>query len=468
MNAFVGELKRLVNKGEGFQSRRIIFSDSKVALGAWGKGRSSSHSLNRCIRRALGPCLFGGIRCVGVWIPTDLNLSDDPSRFVPLRSPSSRPAWADPYFSSTSPKLVYSDEHQCPAYPSAMFAPAQESPPVVVGAAFCGASGAPCTRDSESQWLSTCGSGMDSQYSTTYKVDTPTPVYLTSHNAQLGSVRLAAAAPCQVVAQQKDSREPRLSRTSPSQCFIELWSGCGALTNAVKCLKRRNFTVGVPIDAYPPSGYRAEHDFLRSAVQNSILAAARRGDILWAHLGITCTTWSRLRLLSVGTRRFDLPLGDGSRPEERQGNREVSFAVKLILTLIQAKCFFTLENPATSLMWRHPRLARLIRDFSKNGKQVTQFPAFTVDFDQCMYGLGCKHGHVQEHWQKRTRIFTNIPTLAKLEHNCDRSHEHTVVLGSLKVSGKSVNRSKLAGAYPPLLCKRWAALATDWLNAYAL
>ncbi len=56
-------------------------------LGAWGKGRSSSSRLNAVPRSCLGWLLLSCIRLVLFWIPTLLNLADDPSRHLALREP---------------------------------------------------------------------------------------------------------------------------------------------------------------------------------------------------------------------------------------------------------------------------------------------------------------------------------------------------------------------------------------------
>ena len=72
--------------------RLVNGTDSRVALGAIAKGRSSSSALNGCLRRLMGLCVFGNKFFVQFWIPSELNPSDDPSRDKQLRAPKSMPA----------------------------------------------------------------------------------------------------------------------------------------------------------------------------------------------------------------------------------------------------------------------------------------------------------------------------------------------------------------------------------------
>ncbi len=70
--------------------------DSRVTVGAWAKGRSSSQWLNQSIRAAVGPQLLGHKSVNNLWGPSARNPSDDPSRGVPLRAPKAVPASLPP------------------------------------------------------------------------------------------------------------------------------------------------------------------------------------------------------------------------------------------------------------------------------------------------------------------------------------------------------------------------------------
>ena len=60
--------------------RQVILTDSMVCLGAVSKGRSSSFRLNGVLRCLLPYLISGRITIALIWIPTDMNPSDDPSR----------------------------------------------------------------------------------------------------------------------------------------------------------------------------------------------------------------------------------------------------------------------------------------------------------------------------------------------------------------------------------------------------
>ena len=74
---------------EGLGARRIVnCTDSRVVLGGWGKGRSSSSRLNAIFRSTLGWCVLGEIDLSQVWLESHENPADDPSRDKPLRDPA--------------------------------------------------------------------------------------------------------------------------------------------------------------------------------------------------------------------------------------------------------------------------------------------------------------------------------------------------------------------------------------------
>eukprot|EP00972_Heterocapsa_arctica_P066066 9745532-Heterocapsa_arctica.AAC.1 len=56
-------------------------SDSRVAIGCWAKGRSSSYLLNGVLRATMGWLVFGRKALANFWICSGSNVADDPSRF---------------------------------------------------------------------------------------------------------------------------------------------------------------------------------------------------------------------------------------------------------------------------------------------------------------------------------------------------------------------------------------------------
>ena len=73
---------------EGCDQRPVLILDSSCARGALAKGRSSARLLRPSLRRSAAICVAGGLFPAFVFGPTRLNVSDDPTRLVPLRTPS--------------------------------------------------------------------------------------------------------------------------------------------------------------------------------------------------------------------------------------------------------------------------------------------------------------------------------------------------------------------------------------------
>jgi hypothetical protein len=86
-SAFASELVRRIRAGDR-DSRLLFLNDSRVVVGAFTKGRSSSIALNRLIRQLLGPIMCAGLQVVLVWISTSFNPADYPSRGLPLPPPA--------------------------------------------------------------------------------------------------------------------------------------------------------------------------------------------------------------------------------------------------------------------------------------------------------------------------------------------------------------------------------------------
>ena len=102
------ELARVANRSDLAGARRIVLTDSSVALGAWGKGRSSSAQLNRVLRAAMGWSVLGFLKLIPLWVPTFVNPADYPSRFKPLPPPSEVAQWLIPHFRHDMPWKVTS------------------------------------------------------------------------------------------------------------------------------------------------------------------------------------------------------------------------------------------------------------------------------------------------------------------------------------------------------------------------
>ena len=124
---------------------------------------------------------------------------------------------------------------------------------------------------------------------------------------------------------------------------------------------------------------------------------------------------------------------------------------RLIVVLDKLDIPWTVENPESSaLFWL---------DKWKKYEHGT--------FDQCMLGLCPPEPELSKthRVQKKTRLagtVDNLPSFNK--YKCDRSHTHSVAIGSCVVSGVRFNTSKAAGAYPLGFCSSLAGVFVEHLK----
>ena len=91
--AVLDELERQVRYGFT-KCRYIIAIDSRVCVGAIGKGRSSSVALNKILRKLLATALAADVDIRVLWVSTKANPADAPSRDAPLPARGARPDWS--------------------------------------------------------------------------------------------------------------------------------------------------------------------------------------------------------------------------------------------------------------------------------------------------------------------------------------------------------------------------------------
>ena len=92
LNAAMSSLER---RSRSFPNKRLLLgSDSQVVLGTLVRGRSSSKVLNQRLRRGLPQLLAGNSYVCAQYVPTKLNVADDPTRDKSCREPLyCRPEW---------------------------------------------------------------------------------------------------------------------------------------------------------------------------------------------------------------------------------------------------------------------------------------------------------------------------------------------------------------------------------------
>ena len=90
--AVIDVLRELVR--EGLRDTRVIFgNDSRVCVGAFAKGRSSSIQLNGLLREHAFLCLVSGLTTNLIWVGTASNPADYPSRHAPRPPPGPLAGW---------------------------------------------------------------------------------------------------------------------------------------------------------------------------------------------------------------------------------------------------------------------------------------------------------------------------------------------------------------------------------------
>jgi len=304
--------------------RCVNIADSRVAVGAWARGRSSSFQLNGILRQAACWRVLTRKVLVDVFAVSGDNPSDDPSRDVPLRSPEEPPDWLEP-------DLV----------PEVSFVNRIRSVP----------------------------------------------------------------------------RRWRLCR--------EVFAGKAGFSLA---LARAGFCVGRPLEAFPSKGvYVRESDLLVPEVFNGLMQDVVAGIIMFLAFGTPCSSWSILARRN-NSRTTHNPGGDLLDEKELIANKQAELTAWLCKILYHRGGYFTIENPATSLLFRFGPICEL---GDLPGVQLTTL-------DQCAYGLHLPGTPQHFFCKKTTSVLSNVEGISKVCARCPgRSlvHQHHHAQGTLKVDG---------------------------------
>ena len=380
--------------------RCVLLVDSRAAAGAWAKGRSSARNLNRIIRQSLGWSLAGRKSIHLVWVRSECNPSDYPSRKRRIPPPPDTPSAVTEL--AFGPEL---SEYRKRRSNRDLWRAVNRD-----GHSGCSAHSVPCRATATDT-----GSSELKQESGT--------------SLQSGTV----LGGCQL-------NHPALKEWS----FREIFAGTGHLT---KTFKARNVVrVQTPFEVLRKGKYDPSGDILNDAAFNQLCKDACKPRQYW-HFGFPCGSFSLMQNMNKGTRTSDNPLGDGTLPREIKGNEIMQRALYLYRLLHKHGSFFTLENPRTSYAWKTPAMRQL----------VTDCHCQQADFDQCQFGLTIPFtAGVMGLALKPTRVLGTLPHLDMLVRHCKHDHEHVAVIGGVKHQGKWRKRSELAGAYPPGLCLGFA------------
>ena len=371
--------------------RCVLLVDSRAAVGAWSKGRSSARNLNRIIRRGLGWCLAGRKTLHLVWIRSKATPSDFPSRGRRIPEPDREPC-------TLTKKVLGEDLHVI----------RNRVPNREIWRRVNSAESNPGAED---------------------------------HAYRVGFVGIpdCKMTPQPVPVGRQENKHPALEYWS----FREIFSGVGHLTSEFR--KDGSLVVLPPFDIIQRVKDGETQNILDNFCFEALCIAASKPRQLW-HLGFPCGSFSILQNLNKGTRSTDRPLGNDTLARERQGN-EILFRTITICHLLSSHgSFFTLENPKSSFAWIIPQMINLKDTVGCIDVDLDQCAyGLKIPNDQGDLGFA----------KKATRFLGTLPRLMELHRCCPGNHSHVPVIGCARFKGKWRKRSELAGAYPKKLCQAY-------------
>lgn len=203
----------------------------------------------------------------------------------------------------------------------------------------------------------------------------------------------------------------------------ELFCGDGNLTKALRkaglrCIDGFDLLISKDLDA------------TLSHVQRAIFKIVRTWHIGYLHMGTPCTVFSRARRNITNHVK--------SRKKELVGCELAFLSAELAIFCHHNGIFWSIENPRSSRLWEFPAILNVM---SLQGVHC-------VDFPMCAY---------KQNFKKPTRILTNCPELLELHRECVHHRHPEILKGRVFDPIKGwINRTSLAGSYPPELCRQWA------------
>ena len=224
--------------------------------------------------------------------------------------------------------------------------------------------------------------------------------------------------------------------------FLEVFSGKAWLTRA---LRKRGWGILPPIDIVIEGDVLAAADVLDPLLRAKVEAWLKSGCVKFVHFGTPCATFSRARKegdggpppLRADQFLFGVPSLDAVDKEKvRLGTFFMTLTLEWCALITDAGAFWSIENPASSMMWLMPAMVAF----------VITFQALKFELHMCAYGS--KH-------MKPTLFVTSWAALEAIVRTCPgktATHVHEPLKGKVKHEGRWVYRTKLAQVYPHELC----------------
>ncbi len=217
--------------------------------------------------------------------------------------------------------------------------------------------------------------------------------------------------------------------------LLDLFSGSGHLTQAA----RRAGWTSREIDIMHGD------DLTLMSLQDELLGLLPSRKAWWVHMRPPCTTFSFVYLASShsNSRTKGNPEGLGASVDEVLGNALADFSVRMAHACIANHTWFTIEQPRRSWMWRLGSMRHLAMVPEVHITHLT------------MCSFGCAY-------QKQTSFMSNGGFTLAIASTCKCKQRHHVLLqGSVRdTNGQLMHRTKLAAAYPPMLCEALVSSAS--------
>lgn len=236
--------------------------------------------------------------------------------------------------------------------------------------------------------------------------------------------------------------------------FVEIFAGTAGLTAAVR---KVGLHASVGVDSSVSTKCKApviRLDLRQEHAQTLLWQILNRPNLIRVHLAPPCGTASRAREIVRKKGPSPRPLRSERYPDGfpwlRGVNRDrvasanllYDIAGKVVAYCLRMKIVVSVENPARSHFWATSHFSKHLQGLKDH--------LFQTFFHHCMHG---------SRRRKHTLLLHNCPQLCKLAILCDGSHTHEQ-WGYNKTWATS-----LETAYPPLLCKRYADLLCQHLQA---
>ena len=376
--------------------------DSRVALGALAKGRSSSRFLNRVLRSNIGAVAIGRKLGVNLWCASADNPADDPSRMTELRPPRDDPV--------VPRKLTH------PVLPSAC-----------TTAAFLVAKGHLSCRDSAISAL------------------------IDSSSDKEGWKFL-------------EGLWEDLERLERPEWAREVFSGRGGLTRALLAngIPCRSPVEAFP----GPRKYRRVHDITQDDVFVGLLCEAISGYYGFIHFGVPCSTWSALARMNGSSRCLACPDGARPlTARDAESMLQADRTAVLCLVLEAGGSLYSIENPIGSMLfhstpfrilWACSHATEVAFDQCCHGLRPPPFAPLP--------GSRAVPQQDDQFVRKSTIVWGNFPELRRLASRCPGprpGHRHAHALGSRRTlidgRARTTSLAMSAGIYPAQLCSAWAS-----------